>query len=138
MIGDLRSQLSTYSSSRVTLYNEEQLKADYEKKLKDQAMNYEKLISGLKSGTNVLTNTTVQYGDKAPQSFEDAKRSNQFSSGRLLDGSKELELSRELNASSGSLNYSKSLASGAIHPIGHSNVLPSYYYMPGQQPTFRP
>lgn len=46
----MRSQLSTYTSSRITLYNEEQVRNDYEKKLKDQAMNYEKLISGLKSG----------------------------------------------------------------------------------------
>ena len=40
VISDLRSQLSTISSSRVTLYSEEQMKADYEKRLKDQAMNY--------------------------------------------------------------------------------------------------
>jgi hypothetical protein len=39
-----------YTSYGITLCNEEQARNDYEKKLKDQAMNYEKLISGLKSG----------------------------------------------------------------------------------------
>lgn len=51
----------------MTLYSEEQLRSDYEKKLKEQAMNYEKLISGLKSGTNILTNTAIQYSDKTAQ-----------------------------------------------------------------------
>lgn len=40
IIKDLRGQLSTFSTSRITLYNEEQLKTDYEKRLKDQAVNY--------------------------------------------------------------------------------------------------
>ena len=36
IINDLRTQLSSFSSTRTTLYNEEQLRNDYEKKLKEQ------------------------------------------------------------------------------------------------------
>lgn len=64
----------------MTLYSEEQIRADYEKKLKDQAISYEKLIVGLKSGENSLTNMAIQFVDRLPQPYESKKGSNQNTS----------------------------------------------------------
>ena len=75
VIHDLRSQLTTYSSSRVTLHSEEQIRVDYERKLKEQAQNYEKLISGLKNGNTVST-TAIQFVDRPPELYQQSRRSS--------------------------------------------------------------
>lgn len=148
VINDLRSQLTTFSSSRVTLNTEEQMRNDYERKLREQAQNYEKLIGGLKTG-NTLNPTAIQFVDRVPELYQQSRRSSNQNTARLEESSRlenssrlqnsvnRLEQSRRSSNSNQNLTNSKTLSKSNIHAIGHSNVVPAYYYMPGQQPTFK-
>ena len=80
------------------------MRTDYEKKLKDQAMNYEKLINGLKSGDSTLTNTAIQFVDRMPEPYRESRRESKQNISRLerssrLENSSRLESSNRLEAS---------------------------------------
>lgn len=46
-------------------------------------MNYEKLISGLKSGESVLTPTAIQFVDRQPEPYRESRRSSKQNTSRL-------------------------------------------------------
>ena len=74
----------------------------------------------------MLTPNAIQFIDKPIP----GKPSNE----NRLENSRISSTSSQAN----SLLNSRSLTSSNVHAIGHANVLPGYYYLPGQQPTFRP